>query len=93
MEFCEAIIATPLIIKQLESDLKNATLTLHSLGIIHFDIKPRNLMYSKEYKKYVFIDFGLSMIIEEKLGYKSMTFFRGNLLYASAEMFQVYLDN
>jgi serine/threonine protein kinase len=33
---------------------------MHSLNIVHLDIKPQNIVYSNIYKKLVFIDFGMS---------------------------------
>jgi serine/threonine protein kinase len=61
--------------------------TIHSLQIIHFDIKPQNIMYSKSFKKTVLIDFGLSKMISEKVG--KLTYvpsFRGTYIYSSNEM-------
>lgn len=40
-------------------------------------------MYSSTYQKYVFIDFGLSNIIQEDIGYKTLTNFVGTLKYCS----------
>lgn len=59
---------------------------LHSLKFIHLDIKPANLAYSNTFNKYVFIDFGLSILIEEDIGYKSFSNFIGTLAYCSEEM-------
>jgi len=33
---------------------------MHLLNIVHLDIKPSNIMFSNEFSKIVFIDFGLS---------------------------------
>lgn len=33
---------------------------LHSLNIVHCDIRPQNIEYSERLKKYVLIDYGLS---------------------------------
>jgi serine/threonine protein kinase len=52
------------------------------------DIKNQNISFSPTLKKYVFIDFGLSKIISEGIGYKSPTRFRGSLLYCSPEMIE-----
>ena len=41
---------------------------MHRLHIVNQDIKPPNIMFSPKFKKMVFIDFGLSTIVEEKLG-------------------------
>lgn len=76
--------------EMLESDLKNSLLKLHSIKIAHHDIKIENICYSNEFKKFVFIDFGISRIIEEDIGEKSFTFFRGSLNYCSLEMAGIY---
>jgi serine/threonine protein kinase len=41
---------------------------MHLLKIVHTDIKPDNIMFSKAFNKLVFIDFGLSDIIKQKMG-------------------------
>ena len=56
---------------------------LHAFKIIHCDIKPDNIMFSPSYKKNVFIDFGLSQIIEESAGPQSLSNFRGSPQYSS----------
>ena len=44
---------------------------MHKLHIVHQDIKPENIMYSLSYNRPVFIDFGLSRIIDEEIGLKT----------------------
>jgi serine/threonine protein kinase len=56
------------------------------LNLVHLDIKPLNIMYSKEFNKIVFIDFGISSLISQTIGYKTMTNFMGTVLYCSQEM-------
>jgi len=56
---------------------------MHRFNIVHFDIKPENIMFSPTFKKAVFIDFGLSEIIKESFGHKSLFKFRGTLEYCS----------
>ena len=41
---------------------------IHSLNIIHGDIKPENIVYSNFFKRLVFCDFGLAKSIAEKIG-------------------------
>lgn len=59
---------------------------MHGFNIVHTDIKVENIMFSPTYKKCVFIDFGLSKIIVEPIGFKSLTRFSGSLNYATEEM-------
>jgi len=37
---------------------------MHSFGIIHGDIKSDNIMWSPSFEKWVFIDFGLSQVLQ-----------------------------
>lgn len=60
--------------------------TLHAFKIIHVDIKPDNIMYCPIRKKLVLIDFGFSRVIEEEVGFKTMTTFAGTMSYCSPEM-------
>lgn len=59
---------------------------MHQFGIIHFDIKPDNIMFSRAYNKPIFIDYGLSELMEMKIGQKASVYFRGTLELCSAEM-------
>lgn len=47
-----------------------------SSKIIHRDIKPDNIIFSQNYEKPVFIDFGLSDIANESIEFKSLYFSR-----------------
>jgi serine/threonine protein kinase len=89
MEFCEMSnyninSSLPLLQKKLQ--------LLHSLQIVHLDIKPDNIAFSSTLKEYIFIDFGLSRIIKEQLGSKTFTSFLGSLSYCYDEMVKLYLD-
>jgi serine/threonine protein kinase len=46
-----------------EIRLKYCLKVLHLLKIIHKDIKPSNIMYSKSIKDFVLCDFGLSQSV------------------------------
>ena len=59
---------------------------LHHFRIIHFDIKIDNIMYSKLQDKYIFIDFGLSDLLKESMGYKYLLGFKGTPNFCSPEM-------
>ncbi len=65
---------------------------MHQLRLIHIDIKPMNIMYSHYHKKIIFIDFGLSRFIQEEIGKKSLTNFRGCLDYCSNEMKMCFVE-
>ncbi len=66
--------------------LKKKLKVLHYFKIVHMDIKPLNVMYSKSSLEWVFIDFGFSKTIKEEKGLKSLALFAGTLNYCSEEM-------
>lgn len=72
-------------------ELRNCLRTLHSLHILHCDIKPENICWSPSYSKYVFIDFGLSLIREQAAGHKFYTHFKGTFVYSSPEMKKLFV--
>lgn len=51
--------------------MKSSLKLLHSLRIIHNDIKFDNILFSERLGKIVFIDFGLSELVKENLGKKT----------------------
>ena len=51
-------------IKPVARQLLTTLRKLHKRNVVHKDIKPENIMYSKTFKKLVFIDFGFSTVIE-----------------------------
>lgn len=59
---------------------------MHSLGIIHGDIKNENIMWSSEFNKNVFVDFGLSLFLNETISQNTYTNFFGTYFYACDEM-------
>jgi serine/threonine protein kinase len=59
---------------------------MHHFHIIHYDIKPSNIVFSAKLGKAVFIDFGLSEIIKEERGFKTFCSFRGTPNYCTSEM-------
>jgi serine/threonine protein kinase len=81
METCDHVRST------LNSNLLRKNLAvLHSFRIAHRDIKPENIMLSPTFRKPVFIDFGLSTMVPEALGEKSLTNFAGSINFCSKEM-------
>jgi serine/threonine protein kinase len=66
--------------------LKEKLRTMHELNIVHCDIKPDNIVISEELGEPLFIDFGLSEIIKESCGFKTLCAFRGTPNYCSPEM-------
>jgi len=45
-----------------EKDLKRSLYLLHMFQIVHLDVKSANICFSPSFGKYVFIDFGLSIV-------------------------------
>lgn len=60
--------------------------SLHRLQIIHKDIKPDNIMFSKAWNDYVLVDFGISEAVFEKPGERTLTYCEGTKKYMSSEM-------
>ena len=63
---------------------------MHRFEIIHMDINPENIMWSRSKRKPVFIDFEFSDIIKEEPGYKTLTSFHGTPLFISADMLKLF---
>ena len=66
--------------------LKLKLLNLHSLNIVHLDIKPANTSFSPSLNEPIFLDFGLSDFIEEPIGKRTKTSYVGTLGFSSPEM-------
>jgi len=56
---------------------------LHTLSIVHNDIKLDNIMISPTLEKVVFIDFGLTHLVKEKIGRKTQSLFKGSYYFVS----------
>lgn len=63
--------------------LQSKLLKMHAIKFIHMDIKEDNICFSNIKKDYVFIDYGLSKIIKEDVGRKSLTHFFGTASHCS----------
>lgn len=50
-------------------------------------------MYSYNFKKCVFLDFGLASVLPQPIGYTTPTHFKGSLKYASPDMAELCYDN
>lgn len=66
---------------------------MHSFQIIHGDIKIDNIMWSPSHEKNVFIDFGLSKLLKEKVGQMTKTHYFGTYQYCSSEMKSLLIKN
>ncbi len=73
-------------ITDIEKSIRGSLDILHSLQVVHRDIKPENIMWSPSFQKLVFIDFGLSEIVKERPGEKTLTSYVGSYSYCSPEM-------
>ena len=87
MEYCEGGIIDK---ERMKQDLMENLKIMHSLGIVHLDIKPENISWSNKFKKWIFLDFGFARYLDTKIGYKTETNFIGTFNYASKAMKQLY---
>ena len=63
---------------------------MRQIHLVHADIKPQNIVYSRGLRKFVLIDFGLAIFIKEQVKEKTETYFRGTPFYAGEEMKELY---
>ena len=61
---------------------------IHQNKICHRDIKPENILYCREQKKIIIIDFGISKKVEDRGRKKDMLTLTGTPYYRAPEMFE-----
>lgn len=87
LERCFSIRMVNEILKQrLAQDLKDCLAVLHSLNIVHKDIKPANVLWSTRLMKFVLCDFGISHFVAEVPGQQSETYREGTPGYMCPEL-------
>jgi serine/threonine protein kinase len=75
------------------SSLQRKLHLLHTLHIVHLDIKPENLGFSVKHNSFIFIDFGLSKVVTEEIGVPSVSAFAGSMNFCSEEMLELFLND
>ena len=83
MEVCDRNRGHP---ERMESDLMQGLKLMHSLNIVHRDIKDANISWSPTFSKWVFLDFGFATFLKQSTGQKSKTKFIGTYNWASDEL-------
>lgn len=75
------------LIKKIGSQVLNKLAYLHSIGVVHNDIKPGNILFGREENRHqvYIIDFGLAKMPDEETQCQSDQgrIFRGNVSFAS----------
>lgn len=61
---------------------------IHQNKICHRDIKPENILYCREQKRIIIIDFGISKKVEDRGRKKEMLTLTGTPYYRAPEMFE-----
>jgi serine/threonine protein kinase len=64
--------------------LKYCSAVMHAHRFIHRDIKPANIVWSRSANDYVFCDFGVSCIVLEEFGFKTLAYSEGTEFYMTA---------
>ena len=66
---------------------------MHTLRMVHRDLKEANIGWSSEFGKWVFLDFGFTKFLRESVGEKTYTKFIGTFKYTTEELHQLYYFN
>lgn len=66
MELCQEV-SSNVNVYQYEKDIKRCLKMLHSIKLIHKDIKQSNTLYSSKFRSYVLSDFGLSHSVSQNI--------------------------
>ena len=59
---------------------------MHKLNLIHLDIKPANISFSPKFKKWIFLDFGLSKFIKDNFYQETLISYSGTYEFSSPQM-------
>ena len=59
---------------------------MHSLKMVHRDMKENNIGWSPSFRRWVFLDFGFTTILKEGIGEKTWTKFIGTFSYTIKEL-------
>lgn len=72
-------------------DLFEGMKKMHTLKMVHRDIKKENVAWSPHFRKWVFLDFGFATFLKEEIGRKSTTNFIGTYRNTTEELQRLYL--
>jgi serine/threonine protein kinase len=59
---------------------------MHEFRLIHKDIKPHNILFSRKLNDFVFCDFGISITVAEPIGFMTNCYREGTEHYMSPQM-------
>ena len=73
-----------------KTDLLQGLKKMHTLRMVHRNIKDLNVAWSRHFSRWVFIDFGFATLLKEKIGEKSKSKFIGTYSYTTPELQRLY---
>jgi serine/threonine protein kinase len=71
---------------KIQRRLKYCMAVMHEFRLIHKDIKPHNILFSRSLNDFVFCDFGISVPVAEPLGFMTCCYREGTADYISPQM-------